>query len=426
MKYLLILFVLLTGCTSHMKKTQALRTHDLELFELTQEKPIATYQNQNIPYGGLSGLLFIGRNNDGDPEFYTLTDRGPNAEEIKKDKKTYRPFLTPNFQPRILKITLKQKSKTAIVTDEIPLFLKPKLPLSGRPNISEDSAKNGLKPDEIPWDMNHKLLPYDPMGIDPESIAIDEQRRFWIGEEYRPSILVFDDKGLLQTRLIPKNSYPIEIFTQSHDLKKNQVRAVLPEAYQYRRLNRGFEALTYANGKIFAMTQSPLEIPGRVNTNIIRILVINAINFEPEAEYLYEINTKKADKIGDMIALSEKNFLVIEQNGKLDDSAAFDIYEIDLSKSSNVLNHKIPPEKIEMKDLKSQFQLVEKKLFLNLVLHGYNFAEKIEGLTLTDQQEIVITNDNDFSLQDNQLTPSKKTIFGVFKKIPTLQDSKAR
>lgn len=417
MNYILILLVLLTGCTSHMKNFDNFRTHKLELFELDQEKPLAIYQKQNIPYGGFSGLLFIGRNSEGDAEFYTLTDRGPNAEEIKKNKKTYRPFLTPNYQPRILKITLKQKSKTVVISQEIPLFLKANSPFSGRPNISQAQAKNGLKPDEIPWDMNHEPLPYDFMGIDPESIALDNQKRFWIGEEYRPSILVFDERGYLQTRLIPKNSYPAEIFIKSHGLKKDQVRAILPEAYQYRKLNRGFEALTYVNGKIFAMTQSPLEIPDRINSNIIRILVLNATTFEPEAEYLYEIDAQKADKIGDMIALNEKQFLVIEQNGKLDESAAFNIYEIDISKASNVLNQKNAPEKIEMKDLKSQFQFVEKKLFLNLALHGYNFAEKIEGLTLTDQQEIVITNDNDFSLQDNQLTPSKKTVIGVFKKI---------
>lgn len=388
---------------------------EAQLFELSTSQTVGQLNKQNILIGGFSGLHFISRDVETDSlDFYTLTDRGPNAEEIKTDNGTLRPFLNPGFQPLILKIRAHKPSGKLQVVEELPLFIKPQIPFSGRPNISLQIAKEKKFQDEIPIDLNKKHLEYDLMGIDPESIAIDQQKRFWIGEEYRPSILVLDAKGLLIKRLIPKNSFDPKLFTEKYKLEAEQVQAVLPEAYKYRKLNRGFEALGFNNNKIFTMPQSPLEIPGRVNPNIIRILVIDSSTFKPIAEYLYEVDAKKADKIGDLVMLNEKEFLVIEQNGKLNSDGIFHVYKVDMSQASNVLNQAIAPELMPIKDFKKSVRTVKKTLIIDMAKQGYNFAEKIEGLTVTDKKEIVIVNDNDFSLENNKLNPNKKTVLGVF------------
>lgn len=421
MKFLVLSLTLLYSGCIYLKKNNSHTSSSSEsfhFFELKEDENLGSFEGSPVPYGGFSGLKFIGRDQTTDsPEFYTLTDRGPNAEAIEtKNGNTKRPFLNPLFQPMILKIRAHLPTKSIQILDKIPLFIKHQVPFSGRPNISPQMAISKKFQDEIPISMNGEKLDYDLMGIDPESIAIDNNNRFWIGEEYRPSILVFDNKGIMIKRLIPARSFEPKLFIQKCQLNKDQVLDSLPEAYKFRKLNRGFEALGYYNKKIFVMTQSPLEPTNTINKNIIRILVLDSNTFFPIAEYLYSIDHNKADKIGDLVMLSETEFLVIEQNGKLKNKPVFHIYKVDLSQATNVLNMSPYPEQIDQEKLKLSTQFVKKTFIKDLFASGFNFAEKIEGLTLTEKNELVLVNDNDFSLENNKLKPNKKTMLGIFSK----------
>ncbi|NBR57100.1 MAG: hypothetical protein EBU05_08710 [Chitinophagia bacterium] len=113
------------------------------------------YKGRNSPGIG-SGLIRVPKTKN---EFYMLTDRGPNFDNANGAGKVYgKIFPLENFAPAIVHVKL--ENKTIQIIKSIPI-----VDSNGK---SVTGISNG-KDDETPYDINEKVIPYRPGGIDTES-----------------------------------------------------------------------------------------------------------------------------------------------------------------------------------------------------------------------------------------------------------------
>ena len=100
-------------------------------------------------------------------------------------------------------------------------------------------------------------------------------------------------------------------------------------------------------------------------------------------EFHYPVESKKADKIGDLTLIKDKKLLVIEQNGKLGkENSVRALYKVDLAQAN---------EKGEL----------TKELVVDLNEMGLDQLEKIEGVSVIDSQHLALVNDNDFGVESD-------------------------
>lgn len=202
----------------------------------------------------------------------------------------------------------------------------------------------------------------------------------------------------------------------------------LPSVYKKRRPNRGFEAIAYDADKhvIYAFIQSPIENPNnsvRNNTDVIRILGIDATDGTPVEEYVYllernalpGIGLSRVDKIGDAVYVGNGIFMVLERDSGLPGKEGTDskksIWKIDIKGATNIINNAVarketsadPNDKtLEMMTpdelVAAGIEPVKKMLVLNVAQAGYMPSDKFEGLVMIDENTLGIINDNDFGL----------------------------
>ncbi len=355
---------------------------------------------EEILWGGLSGLRFIEQDGYGNLFFWAITDRGPNGAEVKKGEFSYRTFLIPDFHPSLVKLRVNKLERTLEVIESLPLKGANGEFLNGLPPMNREGDKARF---EFPVDANNQPIVNQGIGIDSESIAIDDRKHFWVGEEYLPSILEFDQQGSLISHIKPAPK-------AEKKLKKNQIGY----EYRFRKSNRGFEALAYFKDRIYFMPQSPLEV--ETKPRFIRIGVFNIKTRKYEAEYLYPLENLKIDKIGDMQMLNEKQFILIEQNGEIGSKSVHRIYKVDLNDATNVLKagFTAPAELTAAFAFPKDFKFTKRTLLLDLVKLGFSEFEKIEGLTLIDDETLAVITDNDFGLDGAKVVP-RPTALGIFK-----------
>lgn len=329
-----------------------------------------------------SGLFYDGINSDGELIFWTHSDRGPNADSFQ-DKNTgliHRPFVEPGYQPRWIKFLYNPTTNQIQYKEEIGLTLPNGRAITGLPNLP---AKRNRTGDETPVTLKNIKLAFDPMGIDPEGLC-KQGHYFWMVEEYGPSILKFNHQGKLIKRYVPEGYF---------GKKSDTLKEVLPEILMKRKLNRGFEGIACSQDKLYAGLQSPLAEDG--NNTII-------VEFDPVKEvvsklFFYPLD-KTADKIGDMVFRGDR-LLVLEQNSEVGLESFHKVFEVDVRGSEKFL---------------------KKTLLVDLVKIGYDFADKVEGLAITENDILFFVNDNDFGLagpinkktKKAILDPSKKSILG--------------
>jgi len=369
---------------------------------------------QSIALGGLSGLWFEGVNSaNGNLQFVTVPDRGPNGEptDVDGDGANERPFVLPDYQARIVRFELNESTGQVSLTQQIPLFRQDgTTPITGRPNIA------GV--DEEPVDLNGNLLPLDEFGADLEGIVTAPDGTFWMPDEYRPAIYHFDANGVLIDRFVPQGTAALagqEAGTFGTE--------TLPAEYSNRRPNRGFEAIALdsSTGILYSFIQTPLANPNRAasdNSDTIRILGINPATGEPVAEYLYLLEDSavrpggRVDKIGDAVYdASQNKFFAIERDASTDASAKKFIFEFDLNGATNLLADGAPtlPEGTTLEQLSADqlaalgIQTVNKTKVTNLPSIGYQAGDKPEGLALLPDGRLAVLNDNDFGLLDNEI-----------------------
>lgn len=345
---------------------------------------------QNFPRGFLPGfgsaIALKAINPDGSIELYGITDRGPNGDGPKYQTGTKKCsskfFPVPQFQPQIGIIRVKDGK--AEVTSVLGLRDEKGKAITGLP------IEPGLigATNEIALDDSFRRLRYDNRGMDTEGIALDADGNFWICDEYGPFIAQYDKKGRLLRKYAPGQG--------------------LPAVMKYRTPNRGFEGLTVTPaGLVYAAGQSPLDIEGKSGETA---QFSRIVQFDPKTGkskmLAYPIDAEaykspKNAKIGDIYAISDTRFLIIEQGKGKDKQMRNLIYLIDVKDASDLTGITIDgkaPEFTADKSKLAGINFAQKQLLVDLRAHGWN-TEKAEGLFLMpDKKTIVVTNDNDFGM----------------------------
>lgn len=351
---------------------------------MARRVPIASESPSAPIVGGLSGLFYASSESTSTVSiYYSITDRGPNGKPVTENGVVRRPFLEPAFSPKLLRIAYDRERGTAAVTSRWPILKTTGRPATGLPNSAR--AWNRNEPEEKPIDSKGRVLAFDPEGFDSESMVRDASGRFWIGEEYGPSLLKVTADGRIEKRWSPGEGG-------------------LPEFIKRRKNNRGFEAMTWnSEGHLLLFLQS--ELP-RVSKSETSTHLIPVVEFDPVQEktvglYFYEASPE-GGKLGDATLSGDGSILVIEQNGKTGDKAWQRVVRVVFSKSLNVLaaaqakGIDYEPEAGGVRAVRSEFY--------DLTALGLSDLEKIEGLAMGPDGELAIVNDNDFGLESN--TPS--------------------
>jgi hypothetical protein len=384
-----------------------------------------TLGGQEITLGGFSGLAFEGIDPvTGRYKFAAHTDRGPNAEPTG----ILRPFLLPQFTPEVVRFELDRATGQLTLTQRLPLKDSNGNPLTGLPNTSLSTNANQAYNDEVPVDLLANVLPLDPLGADLEGIVFLPDGSFWMCDEYRPALYHFDATGKLIRRVVPVGTaaaagQPAGTFGEEH----------LPAVLAQRRQNRGFEGIALDGGRIYAFVQSPLRNPvnasnGALNGNRnVRLVEFNPTN-NATRQFIYVMDNlnlgggdnSRADKIGDAQSLGNGEFLVVERD---DDKVSTDatatiekkIYQFNLTgataltaaQSTNGIGStgKTVDQLTVAEMVANGIRPVEKQLFADLNVAGYNQTEKVEGLAVIDPYTIAVVNDNDFGVAQITINP---------------------
>jgi hypothetical protein len=393
--------------------------------------------------GGLSGLFFAGREVIDGQEldiYYSVTDRGPNGDLISGQRQ----FLDPGFQPTIYKLGKNRDTGATLELGRIGLNRADGTPLTGLPQLA------GI--DDIPIDANNQPLPYDPFGIDSETVSIIEltiagaaRKVFAVGDEYRGQIALFDfASGNLIQRYIPAGQkalleaqHPGQIGAETLD--------TLPAIYANRWSNRGIEGMAFNSndGLLYAFMQSPLDVVSdsgsrsRSRSELTRILAIDPATGTPVKEHFYLLSGRPGqDKIGDVAFDANKGvFYVLERDSERNSLlAAKHVYEVDLRGATNTLETTLSngwnaligvaqPENLDNRRVlidhdsdpttpdifrassadvlaAAGMGVAHKVELFNLPSIGGSLAyDKPEGLTIRDDGALVINYDNDFGTE---------------------------
>ena len=366
-------------------------------FAFEQMPLLATIEGKRIHLGGFSGLIFEGRDStNGDLNFLTHTDRGPNFPAPKTEQKTDTQhtknkstrfdvvFPMPQFQPEWVGLALNEKTGRVRVVWRKGLSQKNGRMISGLPNSTNEEA---------PQDSKGKKLSADPLGLDLESIAHSLDGSYWMGDEYRPSLVHLTAQGRLIERYIPIGS------------PAASGKPVLPKSFGKRRPNRGFEGIGLQGKKVYGFLQSALEdkkIEKSDFDQVVRVVEFNSETSKATGEYLYLMQDRNKDwKIGDVASLPDGSFLVLEQTSATGENADKKIYRVRLDGATNLTSTKglsdealdsLTPEQLAARNVVP----MKKELIVDLAAIGLRFAAKVEGLASVDKRTLALVSDNDF------------------------------
>lgn len=354
----------------------------------------ATKAGQKIFLGGVSGMHVVSQEANV-IEILAITDRGPNAAKTKK----LRPFVLPEYGPRILRLRLDRNTGQASLKEQIVLRDFKNNQMSGLPPYKAGVAGKGEI--EIAVDLYGNELPVHVSGIDPEGFCVADDGHFWISEEYGPDLLHFSPEGVLLERLT--------------------AGAGLPDWVARRKSNNGFEGLACDGDKLFALLQTPLKFEGARNKISVRLIEIDRLSKKTTGVYLYKLEAPDF-KIGDLARIGPRKFIAIEQNGETGKKGIRGVYEIDLVNATNLLDKPdVTPELLSENELTKRVRAVKKTKILDLAKAGFD-VEKAEALAMLPNSEILIGADNDFGLNGEAnfkkgtvpLARDPRTQFGLF------------
>ena len=358
-----------------------------------------TAAGQEILLGGFSGLFFEGVNpRNGNLQFITHPDRGPNADTVDTDDDGIRerPFPLPDYQAQWLRFELAPNTGRLVITETIELVHPDGTPITGLPNL--EGSPGLAHVDEIPIDLFGNVLEHDPFGADMEGIVRADDGTYWMVDEYRPAIYHFSPIGVLINRFVPVGSNAAGV---------NVGVEAIPPIYAQRRANRGFEAVAYWDGILYTFIQSPIDNPDVPNDasskagSSIRILAFDTYTQQSIGQYLYMLEGNGSDKIGDAVAVAAGEFLVIERDSHIGPNSQKKIFRIDIRNATDIhgMNEDVPLESLTAGELLGRgITPVTKVLTIDLVEAGYDFADKPEGLALIGENTLAVLNDNDFRL----------------------------
>ncbi len=418
-KKLRVLLLCIGGLAApHAKSTAQISL--LQDYRNNHSQTIGTYQGINFREAGFSGIYPVPGTNG--KEFWICSDRGVNIDGGDANPSGCHPtydkiYAFPSYAPKIHRIRLNGDSIQILQTLSI------KRPDgSGATGIINPTGF-GSTVDEVAStdtvldcaNFNLKTVAKDVWGIDAEGIVVDAQGYFWVCEEGGPTVWKLDQNGKVVKRYSPYATLP---GAEPQDVAIDTV-------FRYRKNNRGFEGIAIApNGKIYAVIQSPILYPTKSvgeNTRVHRILEIDPVtNATRMFAYLNDgiIGASGSNqirlrdwKIGDMAAINDTTFLVIEA-AKRGTSDFKRVYKINISSAtpvhSGLYGSSTLEALVDSAGLATNGVVpVQKTLFMDILAHGWDASlDKTEMLAIVNDSTIFIGNDNDYG----QMSPAEDGI----------------
>lgn len=379
--------------------TYTLQSYSLLNFGYTQAELDAAYANGlteiDRPAIG-SGLQHL----DGD-HYISITDRGPNADRPDGNKA----FPLPQYTPTIVLFKAKH--------DEI----RPQavLPIVNDLGDGVTGIPNGPADDGTPYltIASTTPLPFNPDGMDIEDVHTLPHGRFILVEEYGPSVVIVGPAGNVLRRYTPTGkTLPGANYTVSD---------ILPPIFKQRRGNRGFEGLAVSDDgrTAYTLTQSPMGSTSvgsaYRDSRLIRVLrldVTQPLELRVTGEFVllmlpasgFPGSSQRDLKISGAAWVAKDKLLVMEGS----DLSPAKLVLVDLTTATDV------------KDFASAatVPLVLENVATDLSALGITPAattlvadfgqelpqiteRKLEGLTILNDNEISISNDNDFGIGAN-------------------------
>jgi hypothetical protein len=232
-----------------------------------------------------------------------------------------------------------------------------------------------------------------PRRLDLEAIRASRTGTFFISDEYGPFVYEFDRRGRrLRSLKVPER---FQVTQPSADAEVE-----LAQNKRGRVPSRGMEGLAISpdGRKLYPMMQSPLiQDGGRKGTNL-RLLEIDVAT-QATREFVYPLSSV-SNGVSEIVAVNDRQFLVLERDGKGKFSK---LVKIDLTGASDVSRIDALP----LSGLPEGVTAVTRSDFLDLLeprfgLAKTDFIKKLEGMTfgpdLPDGRHLLLlTNDNDFS-----------------------------
>ncbi|GAA0668719.1 esterase-like activity of phytase family protein [Kitasatospora atroaurantiaca] len=373
-----------------------------------------TYRNptdigNGLNLGGFSDLFPA---DDSGKVFWTVTDRGPNADAPADTDKI---FLKPDYTPQILKIRLAEGGSLEILK-RIPL----RVPKGQTDPVTGTRFLTGLPPAaltaERPVDTAGKVLPNDPYGLDSEGLVRAHDGSFWVSSEYGSSILHFSKHGVLETVLVPAGS--------SFEAPGVRVLKILPAVEAKQKNNKGLEGLTVsADGRtLYAAQQTQLANPdakAAKKSRVQRIFRIDIGGRTPAVTGEFT-NVREADSATDggwstsAISWLGTDRLLVEERDAARPTAHTQLFEVDLRKATNLLGTKWddPATTPALELDASSVTPGTKRLVFDAASAGLDNG-KIEGVVLRPaghgRVELFLVNDNDFGVdgfKDGAVVPN--------------------
>ena len=324
----------------------------------------------------------------GPRHFYMLTDRGPNVDFPSGNKG----FPVPSYAPRI--VTGHFLLGRLWLDKTILLRQTNGTPLTGLPIGPGGCGSTG----EVAKTLSGADIPNDPNGIDSEGLVVMDNGSFWVSDEYGPFMARFSPSGREQVRWSPCNGG-------------------LPTVYAKRRPNRGMEGLTRTpDGKwLVGAMQAPLENPSSAGvrnvSRLTRLLFKNLQNGSTR-EYAYLLDDAASQGNSEILALSNKRFLVLERDGNFlfgtPTTTLKRIYEIDITGATDIsvkgalgatpiAGGKTLEQATVAELTAAGIKPVSKTLRFDLAALGYTH-DKAEGLAITPDNVLFVSNDDDFGI----------------------------
>ena len=371
-----------------------------------------------------SAMAFKGTNANGELEFYGLTDRGPNGDGPNVPALSgsgtmgSKLFPAPSFTPSIGIFTVGKNG--AVLSASMPIKASATVNSSGLPVPVGAVGNSAEVPvfDAMKFDPAGKAV-FNANGIDSEAIAVDKKRNaLWVSDEYGPFLVRIDAaSGVIQARYAPGTG--------------------LPAIFAKRRANRGMEgmALDAVADKIHGFLQSPLTDGSATYTvtgkseqierfaRFTRWIEFDPVSGATTRMFAYPLNgADYADgrtgnaKLGDMVALGNGKFIVIEQGAGADGKVFNKLMLVEIANATDILGaaYNAATSDLEKSSMGgvavngaswASVVPLKKTMLLDLNAIGW-LAEKAEGLALVDGTTLALTNDNDFGMNTKVLTPA--------------------
>lgn len=394
-------FILLLSAFSvsaQQQKMPAAQGIRLKKYKFDEMPILGTFNGLAVKEGGVSGVVYQ------NGAFYLLSDRGPNVDVTASTAakgKSPMLFPFPKYAPKVWQASLEGDNLHIIRKNVIK-----------RPDNSAASGLPvGANQGELAWaDTLGTTIPFDVWGLDAEGLTRDPKGDWWVCEEYGTSIWQLDAHFRVKKRYTPFPSQPQDV--------------ALDPTWGKRRPNRGFEGITCTpNGKIYALLQSPAAIPDDKTgqqSRLHRLLEIDPASGKTRT-FIYEHavtsgNIRNQDvKIGDIAAINDNEFLVIEHAERKKESLK-NVYKINIERATPLETATQPVESfLDGSNLaKHGIRPVSKHLLADLTQLGWEKEhDKPEGLTVMNDSTFAVINDNDFGIEspkeDGQLVQTGKT-----------------